>query len=156
MIPLREIPPRGLHWLQPGALHHARWMSTVLYTDKMYAFSEHQSYDLKKMESLRRTCLLNALLCIKFWLSAASAIEAPANDLHLWSDLMWFRKVDPIVADAALSALNRYLWHLTDEIARFSLFSSSASHAEKKQIARQLLQIRMKHLPNWDCRRSHS
>jgi hypothetical protein len=141
LVLLGEIPPRGLHWLQPGAFHHARWMSTILYSAKMYAFGK-QLYDQTKMDSLHRICLFNALLHVKFWLSATSAVDAPVNDLQFWNDLKWFRKVDPVVADAALTALNRHLWYLTEEITPLALFSNLVSDAEKKQIARQLLRMK--------------
>ena len=32
---LGEIPDRGVHWRKHVAFHHARWMSSVIYTAKM-------------------------------------------------------------------------------------------------------------------------
>jgi hypothetical protein len=117
-------------------------MATVLYSAKMYAFGEQLSYDHNKMDSLRRMCLFNALFYVKFWLSATSAADAPVNDLQFRNVLTHYRKVDPVVADAAVEALNRHLWYLTEEIAPLALFSNLVTEGEKKQIAREL--IRMK------------
>jgi hypothetical protein len=30
LILIGEESPRGVHWLQPGAFNHARWMATIL------------------------------------------------------------------------------------------------------------------------------
>src|SRR6218665_2136012 len=45
LIFLREIPPNGVHFHDPGACHHARWMSKLLlklnegnYITKIYLF----------------------------------------------------------------------------------------------------------------------
>ena len=126
----------------PGASHHARWMSTVLYSAKMYVFGEQLSYDQKYMDKLRRMCMFNALFYVKFWLSATSAVDAPINNLQLWKDLLPYRKVDPVVADAAMGTLNRHMWYTTEEIAPLALFSSLVSDVEKKQIVSQLLQMK--------------
>ena len=138
LILLGEDPPRGVHWLQPGAFHHARWMATILYSSKMYAFGEQLNYDQAKMDKLRRMCLFNALFYVKAWLSAGSAADAPVNDLRLWNDLMWYKRFDPAVAQAAMTALHRHLWYLTEEIAPFALFSTLLSDSNKKQVVRQL------------------
>jgi hypothetical protein len=91
LILLGEEPPRGVHWLQPGTFHHARWMATILYSAKIYAFGEQLNYDQCKMDNLRRVCLFNVLFYVKAWLSASSAADASVNDLQLWNDLMWYK-----------------------------------------------------------------
>lgn len=139
LILLGEEPPRGVHWLQPGAFSHARWMTTILYSAKMYAFGEQLNYDQGKMDKLRRICLFNALFYVKAWLSARSAADASVNDLQLWNDLIWYKRFDPAVAQAAMTALNRHLWYLTEEIAPFALFSTLLSDSKKKQVIQQLL-----------------
>jgi len=142
LILLGEVPPRGMHWLKPGAYHHARWMSTVLYSAKMFAFGEQLKYSKTKMENLRRVCMFNAMFYVNAWLSTVSAADAPSNDLQLWHDLSNYSKTDPGVAGAALTALNRHLWYLTEEIVPFALFSNLVSEPEKRQIACQLLKVR--------------
>ena len=141
LILLDQNPLRGVHWLQPGAYHHARWLSCVLYTAKMYAFSAHMKYDETKIDNLRRICTFNALLYVKAWLSATSAADAPGNDLDMWIDLSWYKEVDSDDATVALNALNRHFWYLTEEIAPFSLFSDHVTDNEKREIARQLLKF---------------
>ena len=49
-----------------------------------------------------------------------------------------YQKCDSAVADAAITALERHLWYLTEECAVFSLFSNRVDDSERQQIARQL------------------
>ena len=35
---LGDIPPRGVHFQYPGTIHHAHWMSRVIYSIKMWLF----------------------------------------------------------------------------------------------------------------------
>jgi hypothetical protein len=139
LILLGEVPPRGVHWMKPGAYHHARWMSTVIYAAKMYAFGNQLQYDQVKIDKLHRICLFNALIYIRAWLSATSARDAPVNDLQLWNDLNKYSQVDPGVADAARTALQRHLWYVTEELAPFALFSPLVSDSDKKEIVQQLM-----------------
>ena len=34
-----------MHWLLPGALHKARWMSVAIYTNKGVAFQDQLEFD---------------------------------------------------------------------------------------------------------------
>ena len=38
IIFLGDIPRKGVHFVKPGAMHRARWMSRVLYAIKMVLF----------------------------------------------------------------------------------------------------------------------
>ena len=48
VILLGHTPPRGVHWLKLGAFHHVRWMNTIMYCAKMYAFSSKLKYSGQK------------------------------------------------------------------------------------------------------------
>ena len=108
----------------------------------MYAFGEQLKYSQTKMEKLRRVCMFNAMFYVKAWLSMTSAADAPLNDLQLWHDLYIYTKTNSGVAGAAITALDRHLWYLAEEIVPFALFSNLVSEPEKRQIARQLLKGR--------------
>jgi len=136
---LGEMPDRGEHWMQPGAAHHERWMPSILYPAKMYAFGIQAGYDKGMMIKLEALCKFNALFYVKHWLCSLVGADAPYHDLQLWHHLNDYRKFDADVANAAIVALKRHLWYLTEECAVFSLFSNRISSAERQQIARQLL-----------------
>lgn len=141
LILLGEPPERGIHWVKPGAAHHARWMPSILYPAKMLAFSAQAGYDKSMIDKLEALCKFNALLYVEKWLSSSIGTDAAFNDLKLWHDLNKYRKHDPQVANAAIKAMERHFWYLTEECAVFSLFSNRVSDSERQQIARTLLQI---------------
>jgi hypothetical protein len=136
---LGERPERGLRWLKPGAFHHARWMPSILYPAKMYAFSAQAGYDTNMVQKLEALCTFNALFYVEKWISTSIGVDAPFNDLQLWHDLQKYRKYDWNVANAAISALKRHFWYVTEECAVFSLFSKRIMDSERQQIARKLL-----------------
>lgn len=145
IILLGGVPPRGLHWLKPGAYHHARWMPTIIYSAKMFAFGHLLQFDPEKMKKLERLCIFNTLYYIKPWLMASHGVDAPITDLQLWHDLKEYHAIDPEVSDAAVSAMERHFWYITEELAPFSLFSNQVSEAEKRKIACQLRKVKPSH-----------
>ena len=142
LVILGETPELGSHWLHPGATHHAGWMPSILYPAKMFAFSEQAGYDTSMVEKLEALCMFNSLLYVDKWLKASVGVDAPYNDLQLWHDLHEYRLYDEKVADAAIKALERNFWYLTEECAVFSMFSNRISNAERQQRARCLLKTR--------------
>ena len=135
---LGTTPVRGAHWLKPGATHHARWMPSILYPAKMFAFHTQAGYDRDMVEKLEALCKFNALFYVEKWLRSSVGVDAPFNDLQLWHSLNDYRRYDSAVADAAITALERHLWYLTEECVVFSLFTNHVDDAERQQIARQL------------------
>ena len=65
--------------------------------------------------------------------------NAPHNDLQLWHELNQYRELDPKVADAAIAALQRHFWYLTEECVVFSFFAKRVPDVEKQQMAQQML-----------------
>ena len=94
------------------------------------------------MDKLPCIYLFNSLIYVKAWLSATSAEDAPVNDLQLWSDLHEYRKLDPAVAEAAITTLGRHLWYVTEEVTPFALFSTLVSETDKIQIVQSLIKAR--------------
>ena len=47
---------------------------------------------------------------------SSSPAAAPANDIILINTLLKFKKVDDVVASAALNAVKGHLWYLTQEL----------------------------------------
>ena len=76
-------------------------------------------------------CLFNSLIYVKSWLTAPREVDAPSNDLQLWNDLNDFINVDLEIADAAITAMERHFWYLTEECVPFVLFFDQISAAVK-------------------------
>ncbi|GBM42959.1 hypothetical protein AVEN_140835-1 [Araneus ventricosus] len=83
LILFGEIPPGRACCQKPGAFHKSRWMSTILYSEKLYAFSKRLEYDNGKIQKLYQICSFCSLIFVKVWLNALKAADAPINDLML-------------------------------------------------------------------------
>jgi hypothetical protein len=130
-------PPTAIHWRAPGAIHHARWMSKLLYAFKIYLFREQTDiFKLTKtMEAqMKRFVQFGALLYTRAWVQAPLATEAPGGDLQLWLDLCKYQEIDPMVGVEARNVLERHLWYLSDELVGLALFSNVLSPVEKTKI----------------------
>ena len=99
LIVLGETPPRGTHFLKPGAIHQARWMACNIYAGKMFMFSKAMKYDKETVIKLERINRFLALFYTSAWMQASIGADAPVNDLELIHDMMDFRNVDREIAD---------------------------------------------------------
>ena len=65
LIFMGVTPPRGIHFMAPGPMHHARWMSKVLYSLKVWMF--HQQFKLtdKENNNLLQMCIFSVKIYLK-------------------------------------------------------------------------------------------
>jgi hypothetical protein len=140
--------------LRPGAMHKARWMANNIYTIKILLLS-------KQIEQLPANTILNkhqkakleqygcfiVHIYAKWWFTCPETTSAPWNDLQLYQDLLRYKEVDTLVAHSALVALERHKWYLTGELVIVSLFSEEVPVQERSKIAKKLLEIKPKDLP---------
>lgn len=123
VIFMGQIPPRGVCFRVPGAFHHARWMSKLLYVLKICMFQDQ--FKLTKHEST--ACLVFgmfvSLLYMKPWISCTHACDAPVNDLNFIQALHSYKMTSDTVSNVALAAIGRHLWYLSEELAPLGLFS---------------------------------
>jgi hypothetical protein len=138
VIVLGGIPPRGIHWSRPGAIHQARWMARNIYSMKMFMFAGHLEYSVQTQSKLARMNTFLALFYTPRWMSAASAADAPVHDLSLIQDMLRYKETDPELANAVLKKMDNHMWYLTQEMVPFVLFSSNVSNSLKQDIANQL------------------
>ena len=139
--------PQGIKWYRPGACHEARWMVVILYSAKMFAFSEQFSLEDGYIGKLRRLCVFNALYYAPQWLTSSKGVDAPVNDLLFWKNCMKFKMEDKEIAAVAIRAQERHMWYTTEELAPLCIFSNMISDAEKSQIAKQILKHKCKYDP---------
>ena len=138
----------------PGALHKARWMAKLLYSIKMIILKDH-IFALPKGSvfnsedqyfKLREFVVFVVHLYCAWWVNcASSAINAPEQDLMLYKSILKYRAVSEIVSQSAKKAFDRHLWYLTSELSFFSVFSSTLSVSELKDIAEKLLESKGGH-----------
>ncbi|KAG7170763.1 hypothetical protein Hamer_G021698 [Homarus americanus] len=138
LLVLGVNPPRGTHFLRPGACHHARWMAKIIYYLKIYMFSHQLELSSGLCFKLQRMAIFVSLLYTPAWLKSPVAEDAPVNDLQLHHELLRYRAVDCEVADAALAVASRHLWYLRPQTVVLSLCSEKLSAAEKKEMPTKL------------------
>ena len=85
------IPPRGIKFYQPGALHRARCMTRLIYGTKMFLFRNQffKSSPLKNQANSRFASFV-VLIYVEHWYTARSAITALNNDLRFLRYLIFF------------------------------------------------------------------
>lgn len=135
---LGAIPPNGVMFKRPGAVHHARWMAKAIYNLKIFLFRNQFKLTNSEMKGVRQVCVFVIKFYVKIWFSATSAITAPNNDLKLMQELISYNKINPLVSKNASEKMAKHLWYLSEELAALSLFDMNVSLEIKKKIVTAL------------------
>ena len=65
LIFLGDSPPRGIHFMAPGAMHFAQWMSKVIYSLKVWLFRGQFKLTAFEEKGLGDMCLFAVTLYLK-------------------------------------------------------------------------------------------
>lgn len=57
---LGSVPERGIRFMAPGATHHARWLSKVIYSLKIWMFKGQFHLTKKEEKGLQDVCIFAA------------------------------------------------------------------------------------------------
>src|SRR5678816_1566154 len=137
MIFLGGVPPRGIRFIAPGAMHHARWMSKVLYSLKIWMFRS-QFHRPKEAKGLRDICIFAVRLYLKIWITAPLAAAAPQNDLRFLQALLDYDTIHNPIAKAASAKMSRHLWYLSEELVGLALFDKDVPTAVKRELVKAI------------------
>jgi hypothetical protein len=131
IIFLGGVPPKGIAFRYPGAFHHARWMSKVLYCYKIWLF--RQSFRLTKKEEtgLRELCMFAAIVYVMPWMTSPLPAEAPHRDLSLMKQLHDYKAINPAVSKAVVHKFQSHMWYLSPELAALAFFDKAVSTSTK-------------------------
>jgi len=135
---LGEIPPRGKRFNTPGAFHHARWLSKVIYSIKIYMFRKQFKVMPKEEKALLSFNLFASLLYMSSWFSCRFPEDAAINDLSLLKKFDTYKSVDEKISQTATAALKRHLWYLSKELIGLSFFSNHVSSETKQKMISKL------------------
>ena len=117
----------GMRFRAPGAMHHARWTSKVLYSFKIWMFRGQFRLTKKEERGLLRMCIFFVRVYAKAWIEASFSAQAPRLDLELTKALGTYDKIDPEIGDVALSKLSSHLWYVSEELVVLAFFDSDVS-----------------------------
>ena len=137
---LNAVPQHNATIRKRGAVHSARWMSQVLYCQKMYMWSQQMSYDNILIAKLRRINLFWALFYVPAWLSSSIGSNAAINDFLFLENMSQYEKFDSAVPQAASKKLAKHRWYLEKETVVYVLFSDhpAITNEDKREMAQKL------------------
>lgn len=126
---------------KPGAAHHARWMGTILYAQKMFMWADQLDYKSEEVELLRRFNLFLVLFYIPAWVDSSIGRDAAGNDLRFVQHMLSYKEYDEQVSTAASRKLLKHDWYIVEETAVYALFSPTESKETRENMAKALLQV---------------
>ena len=146
----------------PGAYHHARWMSKVLYTLKIALFRHQlgEVYAPEDLDNMYNLSIFISIFYVKAWLTCTDASSAPSNDLELMKKFLKAEekiKTNPSSYPSTFSDLIRvareklqnHMGYLSERLVPFALFSDHVTLIMKKKIKDAMLknQIEVENVP---------
>lgn len=132
VIFLGAVPKRGVRFLAPGAMHHARWMSKVIYSLKIWMFRNQFKLTSREEKGLRDVCIFAVRVYLKAWISATEVTNAPYNDLLMLKSLLEYSKIHSGIAKKTSSKFSNHLWYLSQELVGLAFFDSRVSSSTKR------------------------
>jgi len=106
----------------PGADHHARWMSKVIYCLKLALLSDQYILEPEVMSKILECASFQSIIYCKYWFQCPIPVMAPLLDLQYYGKLLNWKQVSPIQAFELTKLLRKHLWYLTPELVTLSLF----------------------------------
>lgn len=141
--PRKKGPPViGFNMRKPGALHHARFMSSSLYLMKISMLVPSLPPNMltaEKEEEVKRMAQFIALFYAPYFLQARLPTLAPLLDIKLWEDMQSYQIFDAVVAGQVLQSILRQAWYLTQELVVLCLFDPQLDHSIKTEMSHSLL-----------------
>jgi len=81
LIVLAEIPRRGVRFMTPGPMHHARFMSKVIYSLKVWMLRSQFVLTPREDKGQHPVCVFAARPYLKVRMTAPCALTTPYNDI---------------------------------------------------------------------------
>ncbi|KAK2727011.1 hypothetical protein QYM36_007756 [Artemia franciscana] len=132
LIFLGATPARGVRFMSPGAMHHARWMSKVIYSLKIWMFKAQFRLTLTEERGLHDVCVFAVRVYLKAWISAPLASGAPYSDLLLLKSLLEYSSIHLAISKATSNKFSGNLWYLSPELVGLAFFDSRVSSSTKR------------------------
>ena len=131
IIFLGSVPPRGIHFVAPGAMHHARWMAKAIYSFKVWMFRSQFKLTARQHQGLEELCIFFSRIYVKAWATASIPVKAPNNDLNLLKQLQLYRSINTNISNATVKKMAGQLWFLSEELVGLALFDDDLDNGTK-------------------------
>lgn len=134
IIILGGVPKRGVRFMVPGALHHARWMAKSIYCLKMYIFRNQFKLTDRESSGIFEICKFVVQVYVQVWYEAPRAMYAPRNDLRLLTLLSGYENSD--IANVTVNKMLNHLWYLGDVLVALAFFDDRVSFETKRAMVK--------------------
>ena len=111
----------GFTFRQPGADHHARWMSKGVYYLKMFLLSHHFQLSEEEQEQITKIVTFVLIIYLKSWFEAPLASSAARTDLEFQLKIIKYRLLEPKAAFTTLQSIRRHHWYVTGQMVPLAL-----------------------------------
>ena len=138
LVFLGRVPPRGIRFMAPGPMHHARWMNKVIYSLKVWLFRGQITQTTKEKKGITEVAIFVIRVYLKAWMEAPLAACAPNNDLHLLKNLVKYENINQTISKTASTKLASHMWNLSEELVGLALFDRNLSNSIKQKIIQGL------------------
>ena len=136
LISLGCEPKRGVHFMAPGALHHARWMAkAIYYCLKIWVFREQLTLKESELGSLKSFCEFIVEFYVSYWFQCSISVSAPRLDLELLKSL---NSSTTVLASSALNKLLLHMWYLNEELVGLAFFDPLVPINTKRKMVESL------------------
>jgi hypothetical protein len=132
MIVLGKNPARGIQFKAPGPIHHARWMSKIIYSLKVWLFRDQFKLTRREQKGLREMVVFTIRIYLRAWMTAPLAASAPNDDLLLLKSLVAYEARNQAISKAATTKLAGHLWYLSEELIGLAFFDKNVPAAVKR------------------------
>ena len=128
----------GFSFKMPGADHHARWMSKVIYNLKIRLLSNIFEISPEEKDQVDKITEFTVLFYIKYWLETPLPASSARLDLEFMAHMLQYRLTRPRIAFAVLQSCYRHMWYLTPQMIPIALADKKLEDTFKEQIAKAL------------------
>ena len=132
IIFLGGLPARGIHFMAPGAMHHARWLSKIIYSLKVWMFRSQFKLTSFEQKVLRNMYIFAVVIYLKAWFTAPLAACAP------YSDLYYYKQYDEAISKAICKKLEHHLWYISKYLVGLAFFDSDVQSETKQRMVNAL------------------
>lgn len=113
-------------------MHHASWMSKVIYSLKIWLFQSQFQLTPREEKGLQDMCVFVVWIYLKAWFTAPLPAKAPYCDLLLLKSLLSYASINLAISKATTKKFSNHLWYLSPELVVLALFDSQVSNTTKR------------------------
>ena len=110
---LGAVLASGVRFMLPGAMHHACWMSKVIYSLKIWMFKAQFKLTPAEKRGLRNVCVFAVRIYLKAWISA---LKHPVLLTATYKSLLEYSSIHSAISKQTSRKFSNHFWYLSEEL----------------------------------------